>query len=917
MTSEYRLIKGGGAGSKAIVILAGILLMFLPGVSQAGQATVDNGDIDLVINYHGSPAGNDDGNATETPRSAQDVIEGIIGHYADAVYEATETAHRLRKVRIYKNGQVPQGVNADIVWLSTLPGGAGPSSGPVANDHINMCDTWVNDNNWSALTDEMGAGYTLGHEMGHFMYGLYDEYDLGDAWEQQIFGNSFQDTPVSPSIMNRQWNARDPANPNFHDYKWLNFSIAANSTPGFQDYEDTLQTEQHRSMGASCWETLARATSADPATFARAWSLNGHRRHYAGLVAPAAGAAPQINLGVVGADPRRDLNIVWMTTNLVCQLVLDRSGSMAGSKLADVKAAAKLLLGEMKLDKTSVGIIEFDDVVTVLRPITKITSENVRNDLIAAVDSITDRNATAVGDAAKRALDDIVAFGTRGDSKFVFLLTDGLSNSGRDPLTVIPEYKAHDVRLYTFGFGSDADQAMLSQMAVGTSGEYRFSPTSLVDLHEAFKDAYGSASSGVKLSAKSSPVAQGTVQTSKFYVDASLVSLSVSILFDNGALTSSLSDPSGAAILPTQSIQQSGKTMVIFEVQNPVQGDWQLVLNATGTAGGDVATDITGETAGISYTLEAVSVSGSTLAYPMPLVIQALLHSGAHIAGASVQAEVIEPDGTAIVVPLHDDGVYPDQISGDGLYYATFTYRQDGAHRVTVTANNSAGTAAFTSTGRMLSQPPSGNGGGVSTNVPIASNFQRVSTFQVQASGAPRFINVTPYSSTDFASWQLDRASGAMVGSMVVSNYPTSFKTLSTPFWYGLMQSQDIKLANPSGVTNGMPYIDITAKVNAALQAKYGRLTMQPSEWVVIDGIQIYSRDLSRPQVSALWALFADPPGGTMRNLDAYDFDKDGLIGDSEILKAVHDWSANDMNDFDLLRRIQAWKEGPHPVGGQ
>ena len=540
MTSEYRFIKGGGAVSKAIVILAGILLMFLPGVSQAGQATVDSGNIDLVINYHGSPAGNDDGNATENPKSAQDVIEGIIGHYADAVYEATETAHRLRKVRVYMNGQVPQGMSADIVWTANLAG-VGPRSGPVANDHIEMFDTgWFGTGNQlDFLADESGAGYTLGHEMGHFMYGLYDEYDL----------NNGNDIVVVPSIMNSQWDARNAGDPNFHDYKWLNFSIAANNTPGFQDYENTLQTEQHRRMSASCWETLARDTTADPVLTPK-WSLDGFRRHYSDLdaVAPSAGAAPQINLGVTGANPRRDLNIIWMTTNLVYQLVLDRSGSMGGTKLADVKAAAKLLLREMKLDKTSVGLIEFDDVVSVLRPITKITSEAVRDDLLAAVDTITDRNMTAVGDAAKRALDGIVAFGTGGDSKFVFLLTDGLSNSGRDPLTVIPEYKAHDVRLYTFGFGSDADQAMLSQMAVGTSGEYRFSPTSLVDLHEAFKDAYGSASSGVKLSAKSSPVAQGTVQTNMFYVDASLVSLSVTILFDNGALTASLSDPSGSAL---------------------------------------------------------------------------------------------------------------------------------------------------------------------------------------------------------------------------------------------------------------------------------------------------------------------------------------------------------------------------------
>ena len=109
----------------------------------------------------------------------------------------------------------------------------------------------------------------------------------------------------------------------------------------------------------------------------------------------------------------------------------------------------------------------------------------------------------------------------------------------------------------------------------------------------------------------------------------------------------------------------------------------------------------------------------------------------------------------------------------------------------------------------------------------------------------------------------------------------------------------------------------MTAQVNAAAQAKYGRTTLQPGESVAITGIEIYSLDLSIPQVTSLYSLFADPPGGTHHKFDAYDFNKDGRISDSEILKAVHDWAHNDMDDFALLNRIQMWKNSPHRIGAE
>jgi hypothetical protein len=88
--------------------------------------------------------------------------------------------------------------------------------------------------------------------------------------------------------------------------------------------------------------------------------------------------------------------------------------------------------------------------------------------------------------------------------------------------------------------------------------------------------------------------------------------------------------------------------------------------------------------------------------------------------------------------------------------------------------------------------------------------------------------NVTDKTTTTFTSWQLDRASGALVGTLALLNKTNSTKFLRDAFWYALVPSTNVMLANPTGTTpDGKPYVDITSLVNAALPS-VGNGILQP-----------------------------------------------------------------------------------------
>lgn len=251
--------------------------------------------IDLTISLYNAPA-------DHTP------YVGIIEHFADAIYEMSNGAQRIGKVTIFQNGQNRD--SADVVWKNNVwpnvPGGCISGRGR-SGCRIYMGDTFPFKTPYPALQSAKwrGAGYTLGHEWGHFYYGLYDEYDgTATCTDKPSDIYALQSCDSMPnSVMDDQWSAANG------DLNWLNFGIAANQTK---------KNVTWRVYGASDWEVLARSPNQDPRDGQRKDAAK--RSYYAELaaVAPTGNAASSIELPTSNA--RGALQIVWIAPAAAVQL---------------------------------------------------------------------------------------------------------------------------------------------------------------------------------------------------------------------------------------------------------------------------------------------------------------------------------------------------------------------------------------------------------------------------------------------------------------------------------------------------------------------------------------------------------------------------------------------------------------------
>jgi Ca-activated chloride channel family protein len=146
-------------------------------------------------------------------------------------------------------------------------------------------------------------------------------------------------------------------------------------------------------------------------------------------------------------------------------IVLDRSGSMAGGKLAAARDAAAMLVQRLHPDDTVSVVAYDDDVTTVAEPATGATQSG----LSKQIQSIETGGSTNLSGGWLRARE-LVARGKReGGVNRVVLLTDGLANVGITKpdqlLGLCRTACGAGITTTTIGFGADYDEKLLRGMA--------------------------------------------------------------------------------------------------------------------------------------------------------------------------------------------------------------------------------------------------------------------------------------------------------------------------------------------------------------------------------------------------------------------------------------------------------------------
>ena len=695
---------------------------------------------DLTISLDTDPQGDDDSTVDDGANDAeQRAYEDRIKALADALYQMTNGRHKLGKVTIYRNSELMDLV--DIQWFDDC-GDVGPraSIGGFGKPglHVRQCNTW----DGFDMSAPAPSGYTMAHELGHYIYSLFDEYAqeqcdaahiaAGTCWIGTPRGT---DTQTVPSIMNSQWVAAFPTS-DLMGHTGPRSDFLEFSTPNRAPYTDGhAGTNAHKRVyGESIWTTLTRSSATDPKYD---WLS---RTHYADLVAPAGPAYTIINNDL--ADARSELDIRWLG-NQVAELMIDISGSMGGSPIVNARTAANLLIDTLPEGKSAIGVGSFNAGTRQNFPITAIPDPDtgVRAGAKAAVNALSASGLTAMYDGLMLALDQVNAYTAvpgQSGSGVVYLLSDGGDNASRfTPAQVTAAYRAAGVAIVALGYGSGAPTSVLSNLASETGGQYFQSPTTLPEIQATFLAANAAFSSTMLVVNAVQTVDAGATQTFDVPVDSSMSDLQLNLSHREAAssMTFRLLDPAGAdtGLAPVC----TGSTSCSFDLDSPAPGTYRVEMVSGAGIGIPVTVLATARPQGSeAYVVRAGFGRGQTTTYPAPLLLEARVNSGGiGLTGLDVTARITDADGNDSTVTLLDDGRNGDARADDGTYTVSLPYSRNGLHSAVVTASNAAGLAQTTDVGTDGIMFPGTGPGPVFVPRSVTENFSRAAAASSNVAG--------------------------------------------------------------------------------------------------------------------------------------------------------------------------------------
>ncbi len=165
-------------------------------------------------------------------------------------------------------------------------------------------------------------------------------------------------------------------------------------------------------------------------------------------------------------------------------LVLDKSGSMSGEKLARAKEAAINALERLN-SHDIVSVVTYDSTVTVVVPATKLTD---RQAVIERVRQIEAGGSTALFAGVSKGAEELREFLDKERVNRIILLSDGLANVGPQSPSELGELgkslSKEGISVSTIGLGLDYNEDLMTALARASDGNHVFveKSTELVDV---------------------------------------------------------------------------------------------------------------------------------------------------------------------------------------------------------------------------------------------------------------------------------------------------------------------------------------------------------------------------------------------------------------------------------------------------
>jgi Ca-activated chloride channel family protein len=155
-------------------------------------------------------------------------------------------------------------------------------------------------------------------------------------------------------------------------------------------------------------------------------------------------------------------------------IVLDKSGSMSGNKLAKAKAAAIAAIGRLG-KQDIVSIVVYDSTVQVVVPATKMTD---KKSVIAKIRQISSGGSTALFAGVSKGAAELRKFLDKNRVNRMILLSDGLANVGPKSPSELGDLGAslmkEGISVTTMGLGLDYNEDLMTRLAQKSSGNHLF-----------------------------------------------------------------------------------------------------------------------------------------------------------------------------------------------------------------------------------------------------------------------------------------------------------------------------------------------------------------------------------------------------------------------------------------------------------
>src|SRR5690242_13722405 len=211
-----------------------------------------------------------------------------------------------------------------------------------------------------------------------------------------------------------------------------------------------------------------------------------------------------LRIGLNGCEPQPKAD----RTPVNVAFVIDRSGSMAGGRIAQARAAA--VMAVKRLDPNDIAsVVIFDDKIDVPVPARKVADHNY---FIDRIEQVGARGNTAIFAGVNAGAAEVRKFKDPHRLNRVVLLSDGQANVGptlpKDFADLGRTLLAEGISVSTIGLGADYNEDLMLQLARAADGNHAFAsaPTDLVQIfNREFDDVLASCAQMVAIDVELKP----------------------------------------------------------------------------------------------------------------------------------------------------------------------------------------------------------------------------------------------------------------------------------------------------------------------------------------------------------------------------------------------------------------------------